>query len=146
MNVRTFLQQNQAQLLSCRSEDTIQTVAGILSSNRIGAMPVCNVTGNLVGIISERDLVRGFAEKPTILLNLLVKDLMTAKVITCDLEMEMGDAMAIMGQHSIRHLPVIEAGSPMGMLSIRDCFAVQLQERELEASVLRDNVIAARYS
>lgn len=146
MNVRSFLQQNQTQLLSCRSEDTIQTIAGVLSGNRIGAMPVCNATGQLVGIISERDLVRGFAEKPTILLSMLVKDLMTTKVITCDLEMEMGDAMAIMGQHSIRHLPVIEAGSPMGMLSIRDCFAVQLQERELEASVLRDNVIAARYS
>lgn len=146
MNVRSFLQQNQTQLLSCRSEDTIQTIAGVLSGNRIGAMPVCNATGQLVGIISERDLVRGFAEKPTILLSMLVKDLMTTKVITCDLEMEMGDAMAIMGQHSIRHLPVVEAGSAMGMLSIRDCFAVQLQERELEASVLRDNVIAARYS
>ncbi len=145
MRVGQFLQQNQSRLISCRPEDTVQAAATIMSSNRIGAMPVRDINGDLVGVISERDLVRGFSDHPSGVLQFSVADLMTREVITCAPETEMSETMATMARHGFRHLPVVEAGELVGMISVRDSLAELLKERELEANVLRDNVIAARH-
>ncbi|HHI82461.1 MAG TPA: CBS domain-containing protein [Rhizobiales bacterium] len=95
--------------------------------------------------MSERDIVRGLSERPAEVLRLLVSDLMTSNVITENTDTDMCDTMPVMAKNRFRHLPILDDGRLVGMISIRDSLAVQLQERELEAGVLRDNVIAARY-
>jgi CBS domain-containing protein len=145
MKVRDYLKRMAQQLVTCGVDDTLATAAQMLASKRIGAMPVRGAGGALVGIISERDLVRAMARDPQSLASLRVKDLMTVRVITCSPDDTMTKACQLMNKHNFRHLPVIEDGRIVGVVSIRDGLGYRLQEAELEANVLRDNVIAARH-
>jgi CBS domain-containing protein len=140
MSVKNILKDHGGHLITCRPEDTIDTVATILASKKIGALPVRDAERNLVGIISERDVVRGMAEKGSASVNLKVRDLMTADVATCLPEDSIKDVMEIMARRHIRHLPVMEDGNLLDMLSQRDVMEYRLEATELEANVLRDRV------
>ncbi len=147
MKVTEFLENHQHKIVSCRRADTLQAAASLLFSNRIGAMPVVDSTGKLVGILSERDIVSALSQRPHEILKLRVRDVMSAPPITTRCEAEMDDAMKLMMSHKFRHLPVVDEEERLrGMLSIRDCLAMQLRDKELEANVLRDSFIAARFS
>jgi len=146
MKVREFLQQQQQRTIACRRSDTLQSAAMLLYSNRIGALPVLNADGDLVGILSERDIVSAIAQRPQQLMSLRVSDVMSSPPVTCQVEDDMCHAMRVMLNHKFRHLPIVDAaGNLQGMLSIRDSLAMQLKDKELEANVLRDSFIAARF-
>ena len=146
MKVREFLEKNQPRIIVCRRSDTLQGAATLLFTSRIGAMPVVDANGSVVGILSERDIVSALSQRPNEILKLKVGDVMSSPAITCNENDDMCDAMRVMMNHKFRHLPVVDnQGNLRGMLSIRDCFAMQLQDKELEANVLRDSFIAARY-
>jgi len=147
MKVTEFLENHQHKIVSCRRADTLQAAASLLYSNRIGAMPVVDSTGRLVGILSERDIVSALSQRPHEILKLRVRDVMSSPAVTTQCEADMDEAMQLMMSHKFRHLPVVDAeGRLRGMLSIRDCLAMQLRDKELEANVLRDSFIAARFS
>jgi CBS domain-containing protein len=146
MKVGEILQWNRQVLSTCTAEEPILTISERLSALNIGAMPVCGAGAALIGVISERDIVRGFARNGARLTERYVRDLMTREVVTCSPDDSMTDAESRMNKHHIRHLPVVERGKLVGMLSIRDVTAWRLQESRNEVNVLRDAVIAARYS
>ena len=145
MKVGEFLKRSQQRLVTCRSDDTLEAVAKLLHSKTIGAMPVCESDGHMVGIISERDLVRAFATMGNNLRTVRVRDLMTKRVVSCGIDDTMRTAQDLMRKNRFRHLPVIEAGRVLGILSIRDTLATRLQESELEINVLRDVAVAAQF-
>lgn len=132
------------QLATCRPEDTIQTVATVLATKGVGALPVCNEKGEMVGIISERDLVKAFARSGNEVGTLRVRDVMTTNVISCSPRDSLDDARALLQKHRFRHLPVLRSGKIVGIISIRDLLETRLEETALEVNVLRDSVIAAR--
>ncbi|MEO5338093.1 MAG: CBS domain-containing protein [Magnetospirillum sp. WYHS-4] len=140
MKVKVLIKPD-AKLVAVRPEDTVETTASLLSSNNIGAVPVRDGDGNLVGLISERDIVRGFARKGGKVLSLKVRDLMTASVITCTSSDSVKDVANVMIQRSIRHLPVVDEGELVAMISLRDVVKNRLAQTELEANVLREAVI-----
>jgi len=146
MKVGQYLCETQNRPILCRPEDTVQSVADLLTSHHIGALPVRDSDGRLVGVISERDLVRALSSNPAGVQGCKVIDLMTANPVTCTPETRMDEAMTTMAGRGFRHMPVVDGEAIVGMISMRDSLSVQLGERELEASVLRDNVIAARYN
>lgn len=135
---------DQGPLISCRPEDTVQTAAVILHSKYIGALPVMDDQNRLVGMFGERDIVRAFATRQPKLESMLVSDLMARNVITCKPENTVLEAMALMKRHKIRHLPVVEGGKVLGIVSIRDTLDVLRQNAELNAAVMRDLSIARR--
>ena len=143
MDVRMILDQKHKPLTTCRPEDTIEAAATILTANRIGAIPVRDVEGDLAGIISERDIVRGFSEHGGKVLSLRVRDLMTRNVAVCAPTDSIKEAMRMMSRRHIRHLPVVENGALCDIISQRDVMESRLQETEMEANVLRDYAIAA---
>lgn len=145
MKVSEMLSSNKQVLAVCSPDEPILTVSERLSSANIGAMPVCGQGGTLIGVISERDIVRGFARNGAKLTSLHVRDLMTRDVVTCGLSDAMEEAEQRMNARRVRHLPVVEGEKLIGMLSIRDLMVWRLQESRQEANVLRDAVIAARY-
>jgi CBS domain-containing protein len=98
--------------------------------------------GALAGIISERDIVHGIAEHGARCLELTVADLMTRRAVTCAPEDSISRIATIMTESRIRHLPVVEGGKPVGMVSVGDVVKHRLEEMSLEASVLRDIAIA----
>ncbi len=145
MKVIEVLKANRQILACCTPEEPILTLAERLHSLNIGAMPVCGANKALIGVISERDLVRGFARNGAKLTERTVRDLMTREVVTCGPDESMSEAESLMNKHRFRHLPVVDGGKLIGMLSIRDVTDWRLQESRNEVNLLRDVVIAARH-
>ena len=146
MKIGDFLKRPHQHLVTCLPGHSLEDIAKLLHANSIGAMPVCELGRQMVGIVSERDLVRSFATTAgNELRHLRARDIMTAQVVTCSPSDDMRTAEMLMRRHHIRHVPVVEAGRVMGMLSIRDTLALRLEESESEINVLRDVVVAARH-
>jgi CBS domain-containing protein len=144
MRVGDVLKSNRQSLATCIPDESIASICTRLSALNIGAFPVCDANGALVGIISERDVVRAFAKDGARLVDLHVRDLMTREVTTCTQETTMVEAEKLMNKHRVRHLPVMDGLKLVGMLSIRDVMVWRQQEARDEANVLRDAMIAVR--
>lgn len=143
MTVQSLLKNDRPKVVTCRPDDTVGLAAQMLTKNRIGAMPVIDGKGKLVGVISERDIVRGLSEMTTgRVADRRVKELMTKDVVVCRPTDHIKDVMAVMARRHIRHLPVLENGELRDMLSQRDVMVSRLAEAELEVNVLRDYAIA----
>src|SRR5262249_37595979 len=105
---------------------------------------VVSEDGSMVlGLVSERDIIRGLTEHGAQLLTLPVSKLMTSPVITCRLEESITAVMARMTRHRARHLPVVEGGKLCGIVSIGDVVKHRLDELQLEANVLRENLMVS---
>ena len=126
------------------SRQSITSICKRLSTLNIGAFPVCDTHGALIGIISERDVVRAFARDGARLADLHVRDLMTREVTTCTQETSMVEAEKLMNKRRVRHLPILDGLKLVGMLSIRDVMVWRHQEARDEVNVLRDAMIAVR--
>ena len=144
MKVREYLAAIKRVIITCRPEDTIETAATLLATNHIGAMPVRDANGQIVGMFSERDIIRAFSQRGREVARLLVGDLMATKLSACTPEDRMLTARKLMKSNRIRHLPVMEGGHLVGMLSISDVLEVILEDTDMEVHVLRDHVIAVR--
>ena len=127
-------------VVTTRPDATIAEVAKLLKAKRIGAVVVTDADGGLCGIISERDLARGLADHGADLLTLRVGDLMTREVSTCSPDDGIDQLMQQMTERRFRHLPVIEDGRMIGIISIGDVVKHRLQELEAEASLLHDYI------
>ena len=108
----------------CHRSDSAQDAATKLKENGIGAMPVLSSDGTLVGMLSERDLVREFSKHGAGLTELTVGDILTKSVIFMAPSADLSDAMRTMHQHGFRHVPILNAGELIGVISIRDLLAL----------------------
>jgi CBS domain-containing protein len=144
MKVQEYLATVKRIIITCRPEDTIETAATLLATNRIGAMPVRDAGGRIVGMFSERDIIRAFSESGADVALLLVGDLMAKRLIACAPDDLMVTARKLMKVNRIRHLPVMEDGHLVGLLSISDALEAILQETDMEVHILRDHAIATR--
>jgi CBS domain-containing protein len=142
MKIGEFLKRSRQKLVTCLPDNSLATVAKLMYSHGIGAMPVCEEGARMVGIVS---LVRVFARNDwSELQHLRARDVMTTRVVSCGPEATMRAAQDLMRTNHFRHLPIVEDGRVQGMLSLRDTLALRLQESEDEMNLLRDAVVAAR--
>ncbi|HKD58501.1 MAG TPA: CBS domain-containing protein [Hyphomicrobiaceae bacterium] len=144
MKVKEYLATIKRVIITCRPEDTMETAATLLATNHIGAMPVRDANGRIVGMFSERDIIRAFSQRGKEVQRLLVGDLMSKTLIVCAPEDTMVTARRLMKANRIRHLLVMEGGHLVGLLSVSDVLEVILQDTDMEVHVLRDHVIAVR--
>jgi CBS domain-containing protein len=121
-----------------RNTEKVRAAITKLDEERIGALVVVDRWGKLVGMFSERDVVRGLAQDGAAALDFEVHELMTPDVTTCAPEDRIEKAMAIMTAHRIRHLPVMAGGKILGLVSIGDLVKYRLDQKEVEANVLLD--------
>ena len=127
-------------VVTTRPDATIAEVAKLLKAKRIGAVVVTDERGDLCGIISERDLARGLADHGTGLLQMRVRELMTTTVTTCAPDDGIDKLMQKMTDGRFRHLPVVEGGRMIGIISIGDVVKHRLQELEAETHLLQDYI------
>jgi CBS domain-containing protein len=127
-------------VVTTRPDATIAEVAKLLKAKRIGAVVVTDADGGVCGIISERDLARGLADHGANLLRMRVGDLMTREVSTCSPDDGIDRLMQQMTEGRFRHLPVVEDGRMIGIISIGDVVKHRLQELEHEAHMLHDYI------
>ena len=108
-------------VISLNVDNTIYDAINLLAKNDIGALPVVKNQKTLCGIVSERDIIRELANDIKIDLKISsVTTIMTSKVITCNKYTKSDELMDIMTVNKIRHIPIIEQESLIGIISIGD--------------------------
>ena len=142
MLVKEMLKAKRSDVVTVRPSDTIETLVHRLNLENIGAVVESENGKQVDGIISERDLVRGLAHHSAHMLAMKVADLMTQKVLSCHPDDNVKDIMKQMTQRRIRHLPVVENSELKGLIGIGDVVKDRLELMELEANVLRDQLVA----
>jgi CBS domain-containing protein len=141
MKVAAVLAAKGREVASINPSATLATVAQRLRLEGIGSLVVLE-EGKLAGMISERDVVHAFAAHRAEAAELKVADLMARDLVTCRPEDSLTRVLGLMTRHRVRHLPVLEGGRLVGLISIGDAVKHRLDELELEAAVLRDAYIA----
>jgi CBS domain-containing protein len=139
--VSDVLRDKGSRVVTVAPDQPAMSVVETLTKNRIGAAPVVDVGGRLVGIISERDIIRGLAQHGDAVLPLTADRLMTREVMTCSLKDPIVGLMEVMTNHRIRHLPVVENGSLRGIVSIGDVVKQRLAEAQFELEQLRSYIV-----
>ncbi len=117
-------------------ETTVAKLAEVLSARRIGAVVVSRDGRRVDGIVSERDVVRELGRHGPACLTATVESLMTARVVTCSRNDTADQAMVIMTEGRFRHIPVVEDGQMVGLISIGDVVKALLADLAMEKDAM----------
>ena len=144
MHVADILKTKGGEVVSTGPGESIAATVRLLNAKNIGAAVVRDAHGPVIGIISERDIIRIIAANGERALEMQVRDVMTSEVKSCKTTDTISEVMKLMTVYRFRHMPVIEDGELKGIVSIGDIVKNRLDETEMEARVLRDYVLANR--
>ena len=142
MFVSDILAQKGGLVFSVTPGTSVAQLAQQLSTRRIGSMLVLDVEGSVAGIVSERDLVRALASHGAKAMELEARQVMTRDVVTCDPDDSIDQVMQVMTAGRFRHLPVVQRGELIGLISIGDVVKARLAETEHEKEALRAYIVA----
>ncbi len=129
-------------VVSVPSGMAVQEAARLLTDHEIGVVMVVEPDETICGILSERDITAGVARFGDEVLGKTAGDLMTSPVISCSSSDSMVEILVLMEEHHVRHLPVIDDGALVGMLSMRDIQAAWLDALDRECESLRGDKAA----
>lgn len=138
MKVKELLSIKGLECFSINSTDTLQAAAKQMAECNIGALLVMD-RGSLVGIVTERDIVKKSANEYNIK-DVIIKDAMSANLLVVKPGDDLDYVMAIMIQNNIRHLPVVEESGLVGLLSMRDVVRVLVKNLKAENLYLKDMI------
>ena len=136
MNVEVILKEKGGDIISISPTASISDAAALLSGRKIGALVVTDGT-SLSGILSERDIVRAIVTDGAAALGEPVSHFMTENVVTCSRDDTTLRLMDLMTGGRFRHLPVVEDGQVIGLISIGDVVKARISETEMEAEQLK---------
>lgn len=130
-------------VLTVTPDETVQLAIARMLEENVGSVAVCE--GNhLVGIFTERDVLRCYlAAGGRLFAEIPLRDAMTTNLVVAELDDDLADIMAVMNDRNIRHLPVVENGALIGMLSVRDVIQSQVQKLTSEIHYLKDYIASA---
>jgi CBS domain-containing protein len=142
MTVAAILSRKGRDVVTVPTDRSIADVIQMLAEYRIGAVVVADADNRILGIVSERDVVRALVRGPNAL-DGTVASIMTAKVVTCTDHDTINDVMARMTDGRFRHLPVVEDGKIAGIVSIGDVVKARIEQVEREADEMRAYIAMA---
>ena len=131
MTVASILREKGNTIISVGPETPLMELVETIASRRIGAVVVLDDAGGLAGIGSERDVVKALAARGPELLKVKVGDVMTANVTTVTPANTINEDMELMDRDYFRHLPVLEEGALVGIISVRDVVRARI-DRHVE--------------
>ena len=143
MNVEHILSEKGREVVTIAPHLTLAEAARTLSRHRIGAVVVSDPGQPVLGILSERDIVRALAANGAAALEEPVSRYMTAKVVTCTARSAINDLMEAMTMGKFRHVPIVENGRLVGIVSIGDIVKFRVAEIERESEALREYIATA---
>lgn len=141
MKVRNILTTKGTNVITVRPEQSLQEAARLLAEYNIGALVALNETGQVVGIISERDIIRKSARQADAF-SRPVGEVMTKDVITGLTNDDLVSVMHTMTEKRFRHLPIVEQGELVGIISIGDIVKCQRDQYKGELDTLQTQIIA----
>ena len=140
MTIAKILRNKGTEVIGVGPEEDLGAVARTLVRHRLGAVLVRDEGGNILGIVSERDIVRALAEEEGVLDGQTAADVMTRKLFTVAPDTPIFQALEMMTDRRVRHLPVTEDGKLRGIVSIGDLVKARIEEAVTEAAALREYV------
>lgn len=140
MLVKSILKVKGPDVVDIGPDVSVMTAMEVLAKHRVGALLVRDERKNLLGILSERDIVRALPKKGAAVLDGPVKDLMTRAVVCCSSTETVDSLMSLMTEKRIRHVPVMEDGKLLGLVSIGDVVKHKIAEAEMEAQALKNYI------
>jgi CBS domain-containing protein len=144
MTVKAILSRKGNDVITVEPTVTLSAAVNILAEHRIGALVVlAGADEQVAGILSERDIVRALAQRGPGALQEAVGQVMTRRVVTCTESDTVAALMERMTQGKFRHLPVVERGKLVGLVSIGDVVKHRLGEMEHESNALREYILTA---
>jgi CBS domain-containing protein len=143
VTVHAILSRKGADVVTIEPNATVAQAAKVLSERRIGAVVVTGADRRVVGILSERDIVRALGAQGAQVLETAVADMMTRKVVTCTQQDTLAELMEQMTQGKFRHVPVVDQGQLVGIISIGDVVKSRLEEMESESAAMREYIRTA---
>jgi len=132
MQVRDVLRTKGGRVISIEPESTVSDAVSTLVHHNIGSLPVLNHEGRLVGIFTERDVLRGVCNRGDTFCKALIGDIMTLNPVTCDVDDEVHHAMGKMSEHHIGQLPVMEHQKLVGVVSVGDVVKILYEKADTE--------------
>ncbi len=138
------------QILKTKADDAVVTVppgttvrdaADILAKRKIGTVLISKDGQSADGILSERDIVRELAHKGATILSEPVESYMTAKLFTCTRDQDADEVLSIMTENRFRHMPVMEDGQLVGLITLGDVVKARLSELAMERDALEDMIM-----
>ena len=136
MKVRDFIKLKNQKPITIGEGETVQTAIKILVDNNIGALPVVDDKDKLVGIVSERDILKECLNNSSTIGTRQVREIMTRYVAIATPDEDLDYATSVMKQKGIRHLPVVVNSKVTGMISMRDIVNTQLHDIQAEVSYI----------
>lgn len=143
MTVKAILAQKGHAVVTIEPTATLADVAKLLSARGIGAVIVTGTDGSVIGLLSERDIIHALARHGAAALAMTVDAVMTRRVVTSVEADTIGSVMERMTSSKFRHLPIVEDGRLVGMISIGDVVKYRLEEVARESEALRDYILTA---
>ena len=143
MTIKSILAGKRSDIVTIEPTATLADAVKLLADNRIGAVIVTGADDRLVGILSERDIVRTLSKQGPDALRAPVSESMTRKVVTCTESETISDIMERMTAGKFRHVPVVDQGRLLGIVSIGDVVKSRLEEMARESDALRDYIRSA---
>ena len=142
MSIAAILADKGSEVQTIGVDALLSEAIDLLGTHRIGALPVIR-DGAVAGVLSERDLVYCLKEHGASVLDWPVERAMTAPAVTVTRDTDVLNALALITQRRIRHLPVVEDGQLIGLVSIGDLVKFRIDRIEAEASAMRDYIQSA---
>ena len=140
MNVATILSEKGRKVITTHRGNTLLDVAKLLNDNKIGSILILDEDEAVIGIVSERDIVRRIAAAGASVLNSPIETCMTTNVISCQESDTIDQIMSEMTKRRFRHMPVVEDKKLVGIISIGDVVKLRIAEAEMEADAMRQYI------
>jgi len=137
MLVKALLKINKRELITAQPETSIDEAMAVMIKNNIGCLPIINSEKQLIGIISDKDIFRRIHETGGQYHDLKVGDVMTTALILGFPDDELVYIAGIMDKNWIRHVPIVDGDTLIGLVSQRDIIKVQSENREIENRYLK---------
>lgn len=140
MNVAAILKSKGREVVTAGPNTPLLDIAETLGAHGIGCVVITGADGKVVGIVSERDIVREIGRAGAKVLKEPVAACMTKSVVTCREADTIDRLMAEMTAHRFRHMPVVERSRLCGLVSIGDVVRMRIAEAEMEAAAMREYI------
>lgn len=142
MTLSELLREKTVDLVSVPASATVLEATRTMIEHKVGSLLVESDNGRLIGIATERDILRFCSERRGDMEETLINDVMTKDVIVATPDCGREEAKAMMTEHRFRHLPIIQDGKPIGLISIGDLVKSELEDMQVEVKYLRDYITA----
>lgn len=142
MSVARLLLEKGREVLTVPPRATLQVVIDTLATNHVGSLVVVDTFGTMMGIVSERDVVRAIARSGSHALHDIVAEYMTTNVRTANETDDVDAVLQMMNDGRFRHVPIVERGRLVGLVSQGDAIKYRLDEMKVEQAALRQYILA----